>query len=81
MSTGDGVAEEGEGCLEREPRRSGQTGAGTEPVTLSVLSAQAPCTECYDGHGVTIAESNPCTGKVFFRAVKLSWSLFRVCDG
>lgn len=72
LSTEDGLAGEGEGCLEREPRRGAQTGTGTVP--LSAFLAQALWAECDDGDGVTVAQSNPCTGKVFFRAVRLSWS-------
>lgn len=80
LSTEDGLAEEREG-LEREPRRRTQTGAGTGTVTFSTLPAQAPWAECDDGRGVTVPGSNPCPGKVFLRAVRLSWSLLRVCSG
>lgn len=81
LSTENELSEEGEGCLEKKLRGRGWTGADTGRVANSLLSLKvllAPWAPCDDGHGVIITASNHCTGKVFFRVTRLSWSLIQI---
>lgn len=79
LSTQSGLAEERESCLERTKEKSTNRSRYRDNHTS--------CSFCTGSLGrgwrwpwVTVAEGSPCTGKVFFKAVKLSRSLFRVCS-